>query len=153
MSHAFAKSTVDADRLASIKVLDRGGHKTAAEGMCAMEAVAHLAGEPWSDQPDCACPVIAAFLRGWNDNLADGRRTDLLRPLLPRIVGTRRREAEPIRSIMAADWLVRACAPAWTRLAGAGPAGAGARGPARFCGRASGRRVRTDADRRAPSDP
>ena len=30
--------------------------------MCVMEAVAYVAGEPWSDHPKCACPVITAFM-------------------------------------------------------------------------------------------
>ncbi len=39
--------------------------------LCIMEAVAFMAGEPWSDSPACASPVIAAFLRSWNDALSD----------------------------------------------------------------------------------
>ncbi len=31
--------------------------------MCVMEAVAVVAGEKWSDHPQCASPVISAFLR------------------------------------------------------------------------------------------
>lgn len=46
-----------------------GGHDPG-DDMCVMEAVAYLAGEPWSDRPECASPVIGAFLRSWNDGSA-----------------------------------------------------------------------------------
>lgn len=44
------------------------------QGMCAMEAAAYLAGEPHSDHPKCVSPVIATFLRNWNDGLPDDQR-------------------------------------------------------------------------------
>jgi hypothetical protein len=37
-------------------VLLSGKHKEN-QGMCVMEAVAYVAGEPWSDNPACACPM------------------------------------------------------------------------------------------------
>ena len=43
-------------------VLYRGSHKSGNE-MCAMEAVAFVAGEAWSDHPACASEVIGSFLR------------------------------------------------------------------------------------------
>lgn len=49
--------------------LRRGAHTSREQGVCAMEAAAWLAGEPHSDQPQCACPVIAAFVIAWNDAL------------------------------------------------------------------------------------
>lgn len=107
------------ERLSKIATLQSGGHPEG-EMMCAMEAVAYIAGEPWSDHPQCASPVIAAFMRAWNDGLpSDGERARLLLPLIPRLVGTRGSEAlEHRRSLMAADWLVRTQTPAWLRLAG-----------------------------------
>src|SRR5262245_64601994 len=84
-----------------------------------MEAVAYVAGEPWSDSPQCACPVISAFLRTWNDGLNDADRNRLLKPLIPRLVGTRGSKAvEERRSMMAADWLIRTHTAEWLRLAG-----------------------------------
>ena len=99
-------------------ILKNGSHTTREDGMCAMEAVAWLAGEPHSDRPECACPVIAEFLRPWNDGLPDDEtRTRLLGPLLPRIVGTRATpDVEMRRSYLALDWLARVCAPAWLGL-------------------------------------
>src|SRR5712664_1319264 len=84
-----------------------------------MEAVAFVAGEKWSDNPECACPVISAFLRSWNDGLpTDADRDRLLKNLIPRLVNTRNKSLEEKRSLMAADWLVRVHTPAWLRLAG-----------------------------------
>src|SRR5207237_1274832 len=73
--------------------------------------------EPWSDHPDCASPVLGAFLRSWNDSLPDEDR-QMLKPLIPRLVGTRASaEIEAKRAWMATDWLARECAPAFLRLA------------------------------------
>ena len=96
----------------------KGSHEDFAAGVCAMEAVAFLAGEPHSDFPACACPVISAFMRNWNDSLSDNDRDRLLKPYLPRLVGTRATpEIENKRAWMATDWLARECAPAWLRAA------------------------------------
>ena len=110
---------VDPVRLAQVTVLKHGSHESPDDGMCAMEAAAFVAGEPWSDHADCVSPVIGAFMRSWNDALPDDKRTALLLPLVPRIVGTRGSAAiEDRRALMAADWLVRVNTPAWLRLAG-----------------------------------
>ena len=83
-----------------------------------MEAVAYVAGDPWSDHPECASPVLGAFLRSWNDSLADVDR-QMLKPLIPRLVGTKdSAKIEQKRAWMATDWLARECAPAFLRLAG-----------------------------------
>lgn len=81
--------------------------------MCAMEMVAWLAGEEHSDEPRCACPVIAAFVRAVNDALpSDGERGRLLRPLIPQLVGTRgNRAAERRRGLQAVDAMVRRLLP------------------------------------------
>lgn len=110
---------IDTDRLKAITALGEGAHEEGSGTMCVMEAVAWVAREPWSDQPQCACPVIGAFMRAWNDSLPDTERNELLLPLIPRLVGTRGSKAlEERRSLMAADWLVRTHTPAWLRLAG-----------------------------------
>ena len=81
--------------------------------MCVMEAVAYVAGEPWSDAPACACPVISAFMRAWNDGLpTDADRVRLLSPLIPRLVGSKSTPAvEERRSYLAFDWLIRVYTP------------------------------------------
>jgi hypothetical protein len=98
--------------------LEHGAHKSAEYGMCIIEAVAYMANEPWSDHPQCASPVISAFLRSYNDSVSDEVR-QTLKPFIPRLIGTRGSDAlEQRRSLMAADWLVRTHTPAWLRLAG-----------------------------------
>ena len=87
-------------------------------GLCVMEAVAWVAGEPWSDHPKCASPVVGAFLRSWNDTLNDDDRQNL-KQYIPRLVGSAGTpELEERRAWMALDWLVRTYTPAWLRLAG-----------------------------------
>jgi len=87
---------------------------------CVIEAVAYVAGEPWSDEPKCVCPVIASMLRRWNDDMrSDDERTRLLAPLIPRLVGSRSTPGVQMRrSFMALDWMVRVMTPAWLDIAG-----------------------------------
>lgn len=54
--------------------LDKGAHSTRDEGVCLMEAVAFVAGEPHTDHPVCASPVLGAFGRSLNDVLSDETR-------------------------------------------------------------------------------
>jgi hypothetical protein len=110
-------ATIDEKRLARVKKLDHGSHDKVSDGMCIMEAAAYVSRLPFSDHPECVCPVIGAFLRSWNDSLPDGDRTALLLPLLPKVLNTRNPALEERRSLMAADWLVRVHTPAWLRLA------------------------------------
>jgi hypothetical protein len=83
-----------------------------------MEAVAFVAGEAHTDTPACACPVIAAFMRRWNDGLPDDARRDLyLKRFIPRLVGS----LGPLvvaerRAYLALDWLIRVYTPAWLDL-------------------------------------
>lgn len=113
-----AGARVDPERLARIRTLAAGPGASPGAAMCAMEAVAHVAGEPRSDRPACTSPTIAAFVRAWNDGLPQPERDALILPLIPRIVGTHGSEAlERRRIAMAIDWLVRAHVPAWFRLA------------------------------------
>jgi hypothetical protein len=84
-----------------------------------MEAVAYMAGEPWSDSPACASPVVSAFLRAWNDALSDADRDRLLPAAVwvPRLVGSRGDPAtEEQRAYLALDWLMRVHTPAWLDL-------------------------------------
>lgn len=119
MPDQLATPSIDPARLAQIARLSAGAHDGIEDGACAMEAVAFITGEPWSDHPKCASPVIGAFMRAWNDGLPDDERNALILPLIPRLVGTRGSAAlEGRRALMAADWLVRTHTPAWLRLAG-----------------------------------
>ena len=110
--------TTPRERLAALPPLSKGAHEHVDEGACFMEAVSYVAGEPWSDTPACACPVLGAFLRTWNDHLpTDADRDRLLRPLVRRLAGSRSTpEVEARRHWLAMDWLVRTHAPTWLRL-------------------------------------
>lgn len=107
-------------RMAQVTRLLAGKHAPNADGdWCAMEAVAYIAGEPWSDQPQCVCPVLAAFARAWNDGMPVEMLDTLLLPLVPRFVGTAGGGAlAERRAMMALDWLVREHVPARLRDAG-----------------------------------
>jgi len=113
-------SPVIEERLAKLQSLSlRVGSHDPDSTFCVMEAVAFVAGEEWSDHPACACPVISAFLRSWNDGLpTDADRDRLLKALIPKLVGTKNEKLEQRRSLMCADWLIRKHTPAWLRLAG-----------------------------------
>lgn len=84
---------------------------------CLLEAAAWMAGEPWSDHPQCVSPVLGAFGRGLNDVLPDDKRQQL-RPLIPSLIGTAGDGLDETRSYMALDWLIRTYIPAWLDLAG-----------------------------------
>jgi hypothetical protein len=106
---AIPERLAELDRL----TLGHGSHSSFDAGHCAMEAVAWLAGEPHSDAPACACPVIARAMIRLNDRIRDdATRTELLRPLLPKIIGSRAtREVQIKRAYVAADMAVRVFAP------------------------------------------
>lgn len=68
--------------------LSKGKHISPEDGACVMELASMLAGEPFSDHPRCACPVIGSFLRAYNDSVDDDRRQDLY-AYASQIVGSR----------------------------------------------------------------
>jgi hypothetical protein len=68
--------------------LSQGKHRGPDHGACVMELSSMLAGEPFSDRPRCVDPVIAGFLRTYNDGIDDTRRQDLY-PMAAEVVGTR----------------------------------------------------------------
>jgi hypothetical protein len=68
--------------------LSQGKHRDPDHGACVMELSSMLAGEPFSDRPRCVDPVIAGFLRTYNDGIDDERRQDLY-PFAAAVVGTR----------------------------------------------------------------
>jgi hypothetical protein len=65
-----------------------GRHESPREGVCVVELASLLAAEDFSDRPRCVCPVIAAYLRGWNDRAAH-RERQRLAPYATLIVGSR----------------------------------------------------------------
>jgi hypothetical protein len=68
--------------------LTAGGHSSPREGVCVVELASLIANEEFSDRPQCVCPVVGAFLRGWNDRAPYAER-QRLSPYAERIVGSR----------------------------------------------------------------
>lgn len=52
------------------------------DNCCAMELVAHLAGERHSDRPQCTHAVIAEYARTLNDLMSTKARDKLLKPVI-----------------------------------------------------------------------
>ncbi len=105
--------TLDLDLLR----LGKGGHRNPDDGLCLLEAVAFMAGEPHSDSPACVSPVLADFGRDLNDRLDDDRRQQL-KPLISLMPGTAGDGLDEARGYLALDWLIRTYTPAWLDLAG-----------------------------------
>jgi hypothetical protein len=97
--------------------LARGVHATPADGMCAMEWAAYVAGEPHTDQPACVSPILRSFCISLNDAWDDDMR-QRLRPYLARCIGTAGDGRDRERGFLALDWQIRTYLPAWLRLAG-----------------------------------
>lgn len=66
----------------------RGKHSSPDDGTCVMELASMLAGERFSDCPRAVCPVLAAYLRAYNDAVDDEPRQALYE-LAALAVGTR----------------------------------------------------------------
>ncbi len=95
-----------------------GGHSSRDEGVCLMEAVAWVAGEPHSDRPECTDPVLGAYGRAVNDFMTDEERR-LLVPLVPRLVGTAGNAALSLRrAMLIVDGTVRQVVPLVLEAAG-----------------------------------
>ncbi|NEE04309.1 hypothetical protein [Phytoactinopolyspora halotolerans] len=71
---------------AVLPVLSRGKHRRPRKGACFMEFASFLAGERWSDHPDCTHPLLASMARQVNDVVADSYRPRLAE-LVPAVIG------------------------------------------------------------------
>jgi hypothetical protein len=80
-------------------VLSRGKHRTARSGGCFMEFASYLAGESWSDHPNCTHPLLASLARMVNDCSSDYARSRLV-PLIPDVIGLT--SDDPRKGIMVA---------------------------------------------------
>lgn len=69
-----------------VPMLSRGKHRSPRKGACFMELASYLAGERWSDHPDCTHPLLAALARHVNDNSTDAGRQPLA-DLIPGVIG------------------------------------------------------------------
>jgi hypothetical protein len=73
-----------------------------------MELAAFLAGEPWSDHPDCTHPLLAALARDVNDKIGDAARREIA-PLVPEVIGLNR--SDPIIDALLAREVALAALP------------------------------------------
>jgi hypothetical protein len=69
-----------------VPTLSPGRHRNPRKGACFMEMASYLAGERWSDHPNCTHPLLAALARDVNDRLGDDARQELV-SLVPSVVG------------------------------------------------------------------
>ena len=69
-----------------VPVLSRGRHRSSRKGACFMEMASFLAGERWSDHPECTHPVLATLARCVNDMLDETHRQRLVM-MIPEVVG------------------------------------------------------------------
>lgn len=71
----------------ALPTLAAGSHDKEQGEACVMEYVSLLAGEQWTDRPECTHPLLAHEARTANDLLRDGDRSRLV-PLIGRLFGT-----------------------------------------------------------------
>lgn len=70
-----------------VPTLSAGSHDAEHGEACVMEYVSSLAGEEWSDRPECTHPILAHEARTTNDLLRESDRSRLV-PLIGRLFGT-----------------------------------------------------------------
>jgi hypothetical protein len=70
-----------------VPVLSPGKHRHPGKGACFMEMASWLAGEKWSDHPQCTDPVLAELAREVNDHLDAEHRARIV-PMIPDVIGT-----------------------------------------------------------------
>ncbi|NRQ51310.1 hypothetical protein [Aeromicrobium stalagmiti] len=71
----------------ALPTLSAGSHDSTNGEACVMEYVSLLAGEEWSDRPDCTHELLAHEARTVNDLLRESDRSRLV-PLIGRLFGT-----------------------------------------------------------------
>ena len=76
--------------------LRRGHSDDPSQGACAMDAVNWLVHGKHGDAPECACPIVAAYVIQGNDEMPDDIRQRLL-GYLHRIAGSRNADSENAR--------------------------------------------------------
>jgi hypothetical protein len=105
----MATTKLNPNRLKELETLSlaRSGHPMGIkDGACVMEAVSYVAGEPWSDCPKCACPVLTRFAIAVNDRVDDATRQKL-KPLVVRLAGSKLdRTAEIARARFLVYWSI-----------------------------------------------
>ena len=77
-----------------------------------MEMVSFLAGEEWSDMPQCASPVVSKFVQILNDRMGQDFR-DKLQAYVPKLIGT----ASPAHDQERAEFLAWSAIKVFTPIA------------------------------------
>lgn len=67
-------------------ILSPGRHRSPRRGACFMEFASYLAGERWSDHPECTHRTLALLARMVNDRTSEAGRARLT-PLIPTVIG------------------------------------------------------------------
>jgi hypothetical protein len=105
---------IDSNRLREIsnRDLSVGTHIDPNDGMCIMEAVAYVVGEPFTDRPVCVSSVLAEAARTANDKGGLYTRR-CLKERIVKLIGTGQAalDAEIRRACRIADCAVRVLAP------------------------------------------
>lgn len=86
MNRAYSNRAAGIPEL--VPTLSAGRHRSPRRGACFMEFASFLAGERWSDSPQCTDPVLATLARAVNDTMSDERRGELVTDV-PRVIGLR----------------------------------------------------------------
>jgi len=81
--------------------LTRGASTTPRNGACLMDAISWLEYGKLGDEPECVCPVLAAYGRYLNDLFDDVTRQKL-KVLIPRLAGSR----DPVSAKIRADFII-----------------------------------------------
>lgn len=102
---------IEISRLLDSTELGHGAHRSRADGMCAMELVAFIAGEAHSFDPACVAPLLTGFTIRLNDHMTN-RERQCLKPFLPRLIGTNTGEDRRRFEAMARTAVVTLIAPA-----------------------------------------
>lgn len=68
-------------------ILSRGNHYNPQQGACVMEMVSYVAGEDWSDTPECTNTELAFLAQKVNDFVSDDNR-NAIALMVPRFIGT-----------------------------------------------------------------
>jgi hypothetical protein len=94
--------------------LSPGKHTSPHEGACVMELASMLAGEPFSDHPQCVCPVIGSFLRAYNDSVNEKRRQDLYMYAATAVGSRAGADVQQLRAERLASWSSEMLQRRWT---------------------------------------
>lgn len=111
--------TIAPDRLAQLDSIElkHGGHNPGSGCYCFNEAVAFVAQEPHSAAPACESDVLRRYTTVLNDRWNDEDR-QLLKPFVPRVVGTAGDGKDDRRKEIATQFLLERYLEPWFRLAG-----------------------------------